>query len=106
MVDTFILNVNANPISVRVARLDHRTTIHLTTRHLFEEQGRADAICTYEKLVDGIVHNVEREFVRVAWYTDQELQQLFFEAGLSIVALHEAQFNDAGIANIVHAQAR
>lgn len=104
-VDTFTPNINADPISVRVARLDPQTTIRLTTRHIFEEKAqRADSICTYEKFVDGVVQKVEQELVRVAWYTDQALHQLFLEAGLKIVATYEAQFYDAGVAKIVHAQ--
>jgi SAM-dependent methyltransferase len=105
LVDTFVPKVGADPVSVRAARLDSRTTIRLTTRQILDEHSHhADAVCTYELIVDGAVQQVEQELVRVVWYTDQELEQLFNEAGFNIVHIYEEKFYDAGLSRIVHAQ--
>ncbi len=105
LVDTFVPNTSAEPTVTRVARIDTNTVIRLTRRQLFDvAEKRADAFCTYELVVDGSVQTVEQELIQVRWYTDQELEQLFLEAGFKIVTLHEEQFYDAGLSRIVHAR--
>ena len=105
LVDTFVPRRAIDPVSIRIARLNSNTTIRLTTRQIFDEQAqRVDALCTYELMVNGVVQEQEQELVPVVWYTDQELKELFEEAGFKIVTIHEEKFYDAGQSRIVQAQ--
>lgn len=107
LIDFFVPDITIEPRSTRIARIDHRTTIRLTTRHIFYEKEKiADAYCFYELLMDGIVQQQENELIQVTWYADDELIQLIEEAGFEFVALYNESFRSTGPSRVIHVRAK
>lgn len=106
LIDFFVPDMTADLRSVRLARLDHRTEIRLTTRYVFEvEQRIAYAFSLYELMVDGVVQEQENELLQVTWYSNEELQQLLNQAGFEVITFYEESFRSSGPSRIVHARA-
>ena len=107
LIDIFVPDITADPRSVRIARIDNRTTIRLTTRHVFYEQEKiSDAFCLYELIVDGMVQEQENELLQVTWYTDEELETLLNDAGFDLIKIYDETFRSSGPSRIVHARAK
>lgn len=93
--------------AITVARINEHEYIRCTTNYLFyAAEHRVDALCSYEHVIDGHVHEREDELMRFRWYDGQELAQLLDEAGFDLVCVHEQSFRSAGLSQIVQAQAR
>lgn len=104
LIDIFTPDLTMDPRSVRLARIDDRTVVRLTTRHVFNEVEKiASSFCNYELLVDGLVQQYEHELIEVTWYSDAELYELFAQAGLKIIKIHDAVFRASGPSRVVQA---
>jgi SAM-dependent methyltransferase len=105
LIDIFTPDLTMEPRTVRSARIDDRTVVRLTTRHVFDEAARlASSFCNYELLVDGLVQQYEHELIEVTWYTDDELEQLFKQAGLEIIKIYDETFRASGPSRVVQAR--
>jgi SAM-dependent methyltransferase len=109
LIDIFVPDTDddgSEALSTRIADIDLHTKIILTTRYTFDTQARrADALCTYELVIDDVVQEKEQELIQVTWYTDEELQQLLQEAGFTTVAFYDETFRASGPSRIIQAQA-
>ncbi|MBS1986865.1 class I SAM-dependent methyltransferase [Candidatus Dependentiae bacterium] len=93
--------------AVTVACINAHEYIRCTTRYFFyAAEHRVDALCSYEYVIDGQLHEREYELMQFRWYDGQELTQLLDEAGFDFVRVHEQSFRSAGLSQIVQAQAR
>lgn len=93
--------------AVTVARINDHEYIRCTTRYFFyAAEHRVDALCSYEHVIDGQVHEREDELMQFRWYDGQELVQLLDQAGFDVVCVHEQSFRSAGLSQIVQAHAR
>ncbi len=104
LIDIFVPDFTAaqSPY-VRIARLDNRTLIRLTTRYFFYEKERiADGFCNYELIVDGVVQEKEDELIQVTWYSDDEFAHLAAQAGLNLIKIYEESFRSSGPSRIAH----
>jgi len=107
LIDIFVPDTTIDPRSVRIACIDEKTTIRLTTRHIFDEQNKlADAFCLYELVADGIVQQQENEFMQIIWRTDNEWTELLEEAGFELITTYDESFRSSGPSRIIHARAK
>lgn len=91
--------------SVRMVRLDRQRTIRSTMRYVFDHDVRiAHAICWYELLVNGVVHEQENELLQVTWYEEGEVEEILSQNGFSIVGLHDVSFHATDRSRVIHAQ--
>lgn len=97
--------ISSESWSKRVVRLDHKTTINLTTSRRIDQVDKlANAYCNYELVVAGEVVRAEQELIQVTWYTEVELVQLLDAAGFELVKIYDYPLpNDDGSC-IVHAK--
>lgn len=106
LLDIFTPDLAIEDRSIRIARLDNRRTIRLTTRRVFDECAcRADAFCLYELLIDGIVADQENEFMQLVWRTDEQWQELLRDTGFEFVAFHEQRFCETRLSRIIEVKA-
>lgn len=107
LIDVFVPDFNADPRSERFSRIDSHTVIKLTTRYVYDFENKlADGFCNYELIVDGQVIERESELITVTWYSDQELENLFDQAGFKIVKIYDETFRASGPSRVVHAVLR
>lgn len=104
LIDIFIPDINADPYNVRIAKLDERSSIRLTTRYVFyPEEQRADAFSLYELVVDGLVQEQENELLQIVWRTDQQWTDLLREAGFEVINFYDETFRASGSSRILQA---
>lgn len=106
LIDIFTPDTTVGERSVRVARLDARTTIRLTVRHVFDQQARrADAFCLYKLLVDGLAAEQENELLQTIWRTDEQWNDLLHRAGFKVITFHDEQFCTTRSSRVLQAEA-
>lgn len=93
--------------AVDVAFIDAHHAVICSTRYFFQKnKKRVDALCSYELIVDGRVHEKEDELMEFIWYDDHELAHLLNKSGFDVTCIHEQSFRSAGISRIVQATKR
>lgn len=104
LIDMFTPDQSETEATERSVRLDKHRTIRVRSRKIFEpEAQQAYGYCNYELLENGIPMHHEHELIQVTWYSDDELQKLFADAGLAIVTIHETTLRASGPSRIVQA---
>lgn len=105
LIDIFVPDTSSTERFNRSEKINNNTLIQLSTRYIFDEEKKiADAFCTYELIVDGIVQQQEHEILQITWYNDQELINLLNQAGFQVINFYDETFRSAGPSRIVHAQ--
>lgn len=105
LIDIFVPDFSQEKRSISVARINSRTVVRLTKRHVFDEAlKRAYAFCHYELLVDGLVLQSEDELIEVSWYTDEEWVKLLEEAGFTVIAFYDEIFRRSGPSRVLQAR--
>ena len=106
LIDIFVPDVKTDGRFTRTVRIDEHTNIRLTTRYVFDEQAKiADAYCSYELIINGIVQEYENELITTTWYDDAELSELLGQAGFKLIKIYDENFRISGPSRVVHAQA-
>lgn len=106
LIDIFVPDITIDESSVSIVRLDEYRIIRLTKRHMFDvEKKMADTFCLYELIVDGIVRQQENELIEVVWRSDNEWQELLFEAGFELIRIYDETFRKSGPSRVIHAKA-
>ena len=104
LIDVFVPDFSADPRSERFARIDNHTVIKLTTRYVYDFENKlADGFCNYELIVDGQIIERESELITVTWYSDEELEELFDQAGFKIIKIYDETFRASGPSRVVQA---
>lgn len=105
-IDIFVPDVGVDDFSTSIVRLDKHSVIRLTKRHKFNVVNqRVDTFCWYELIVGGIVLQQEDELMQVVWRTDDEWQELLFNAGFEIIRIYDEIFSKSESSRIIHARA-
>lgn len=106
LIDIFEPDITIDDFSVSIARIDERSVIRLTKRHIFDDVKKiASTFCLYELMVDGIVLQRENELVEVVWRCDKQWQELLCRSGFEIVQIYDEAFSGAKSSRVIHARA-
>jgi SAM-dependent methyltransferase len=106
LIDFFVPETDNTAASGREIFIDERTKIRLTTRYKFDLENRlAYGFCEYEKLIDNVVHEKEKETIKVCWYQDGELENLVLKAGFRVVKVYKERLRGSTDSQIIYAQA-
>lgn len=107
LIDIFVPNTSSTERITRSARIDQNATITCSTRYIFDEEKKiADAFCTYELIVNGMLEKQEHELLQITWYSDEEITDLLTQAGFEVIRFYDETFRSSGPSRIVEACAR
>lgn len=105
-IDIFVPDITIDQSSVSTVYVDEHRVLRLTKRHQFDvEKKLVHSFCLYELMVDGIVVQQENELIEVVWYSDNEWQELLFNAGFEVVQIYDEIFRKSEPSRVIHARA-
>lgn len=104
-IDIFEPDKTLPELSVVTTRLDSRSSIRLTRRHVFDMTKQvATTFCFYELIVDGVVQKKENELIEVFWRSDNQWQSLLHQAGFEMIKIYDERFKDFEPSRVIHAK--
>lgn len=104
-IDIFVPDTTENSSSTTTEKVDHNSQLRMTKKYIFDHAHQiAQALCTYELIMNGIVQQTEQEILQVVWYTDEQWAQLLAQAGFKIMKIYDKPYGKDSVSRVLHAK--
>lgn len=105
LIDIFMPDTTNDSSSVTKISVNNDTHIRLTKKYTFDLAKQiAQALCTYELIVNGAVQKIEEEILQLTWYSDEQWAELLAQAGFKIIKIYDNQFGQDETSRVIYAQ--
>lgn len=104
-IDIFVPETTGDPSSTSTQNIDNNSQLRMTKKYIFEHDKQiAQALCTYELIMNGVVQQTEQEILQVVWYSDEQWAKLLAQAGFKIIKIYDEPYGKNSVSRVLHAK--